>query len=52
MFWNNGHLALYKLTGGKSWATDYTNASRTMLFDINKKQWDDELLDHLIFLQV
>ncbi|HPY74048.1 MAG: glycerol kinase GlpK [Planctomycetes bacterium] len=36
---------LYKLTGGKSWATDYTNASRTMLFDINKKQWDDELLD-------
>ncbi|MFH1847528.1 MAG: glycerol kinase GlpK [Candidatus Omnitrophota bacterium] len=31
---------LWKLTGGKSHATDYTNASRTMLFDINKLNWD------------
>ncbi len=36
---------LWKLTNGKIHYTDYTNASRTMLFDINKLQWDDELLD-------
>lgn len=35
---------LWKLTGGRTHATDYTNASRTMLFDINRKKWDDELL--------
>ncbi|MDD6396181.1 MAG: glycerol kinase GlpK [Firmicutes bacterium] len=36
---------LWKLTGGKVHATDYTNASRTMLFNINTLQWDDELLE-------
>lgn len=35
---------LWKLTGGKVHATDHTNASRTMLFDIKKKQWDKKLL--------
>lgn len=35
---------LWKLTGGKAHATDYTNASRTMLFNINTKKWDKELL--------
>ena len=35
---------LWKLTGGKSHATDFTNASRTMLLNIIKRQWDDELL--------
>ena len=35
---------LWKLTGGKVHATDYTNASRTLLFNIREKQWDDELL--------
>lgn len=35
---------IYKLTGGKVHATDYTNASRTMLFNIFEKKWDDELL--------
>lgn len=35
---------LWKLTGGKTHATDYTNASRTMLFDINRKKWDPEIL--------
>ena len=35
---------LFKLTGGASHATDPTNASRTMLFDIRKLGWDDELL--------
>lgn len=36
---------LWKLTGGKVHATDYTNASRTLLFDIREKQWDRELLE-------
>lgn len=36
---------LWNLTKGKSFYTDYTNASRTMLFDINKLEWDDELLE-------
>jgi glycerol kinase len=35
---------LWNLTGGKSYATDYTNASRTMLFNINKLCWDSDLL--------
>jgi len=36
---------LWKLTRGKAHATDYTNASRTMLFNIHTLQWDPELLD-------
>ncbi len=35
---------IWKLTGGSVHATDYTNASRTMLFNIHTMQWDDELL--------
>ncbi len=35
---------LWKLTGGKIHATDYTNASRTMLFNIEKLKWDKEIL--------
>ncbi len=48
-----GHLAfgtpdtwlIYRLTGGKSHSTDYTNASRTLLFNIHTLEWDKELLD-------
>ncbi len=47
-----GHLAfgtidtflLWRLTGGKVHATDATNASRTLLYDIHDGGWDDELL--------
>ena len=35
---------VWKLTGGKSFYTDTTNASRTMLFNIHTMDWDDELL--------
>jgi glycerol kinase len=35
---------LWRLTGGKVHATDATNASRTLLFDIHEGRWDDELL--------
>jgi len=35
---------LYSLSGGRIFATDYSNASRTMLFNINTLDWDDELL--------
>jgi glycerol kinase len=35
---------LWKLTGGRSHATDATNASRTLLFDIARQCWDEELL--------
>lgn len=38
---------LYKLTGGAVHATDYTNASRTMLYNIVDRCWDDELLNRL-----
>ena len=34
---------LYKLTGGKKYLTDSTNASRTLLFDIHKMAWSQEL---------
>jgi glycerol kinase len=36
---------IWKLTGGKVHVTDVTNASRTMLYNINSLQWDDELLE-------
>ena len=35
---------VWKLTGGKTFATDTTNASRTMLFNIHTMQWDNDLL--------
>jgi glycerol kinase len=38
---------LWRLTQGKSHATDATNASRTLLFNINTQQWDDEILQAL-----
>jgi len=36
-----------RLTGGQVHATDHSNASRTMLFDIHHLVWDEELLGHL-----
>lgn len=36
---------MYKLTKGRVHATDYTNASRTMLFNIHTLKWDEELLE-------
>lgn len=38
---------IWNLTKGEVFVTDYTNASRTMLFDIHKRQWDDEILNEL-----
>ena len=51
----NGELAfgtidsflLWRLTGGRVHATDATNASRTLLFNLHTQDWDDELLDLL-----
>lgn len=36
---------LWKLTGGKVHATDFTNASRTMIFNIETLKWDEDLLE-------
>src|SRR5437868_4875888 len=36
---------LWRLTGGRRHMTDVTNASRTMLFDIRRLAWDDDLLE-------
>jgi glycerol kinase len=36
---------VWNLTAGRVHATDHTNASRTMLYDIGRRDWDDELLD-------
>ena len=36
---------IWKLTGGRVHVTDYSNASRTMLFNINTLAWDDEILN-------
>lgn len=38
---------IWKLTGGQVHVTDYTNASRTMLFDIHKRKWDTKILQKL-----
>ncbi|MBI9089945.1 MAG: glycerol kinase GlpK [Desulfobacterium sp.] len=52
---NNGDLLFgtidtwltWKLTGGKSHVTDYSNASRTLMYNIHELKWDEELLDML-----
>lgn len=38
---------IWKLTKGAVHVTDYSNASRTMLFNINTLEWDDEILEEL-----
>ncbi len=38
---------LWNLTQGEKHLTDYTNASRTMLYDIKKLKWDDKIIDQL-----
>lgn len=38
---------VWKLSGGKAHVTDYSNASRTMMFNIHTLEWDQELLDLL-----
>lgn len=38
---------IWKLTKGKVHATDYSNASRTMMYNINELCWDQEILDRL-----
>ncbi|ANU10207.1 glycerol kinase [Planococcus antarcticus DSM 14505] len=52
---NNGDLMfgtidtwlVYKLSGGKTHVTDYSNASRTLMYNIHDLEWDQELLDIL-----
>ncbi len=44
LFCNMDAWLLWNLTNGKVHATDFSNASRTMLFNINSLDWDDELL--------
>jgi len=43
-FGNIDTWLLYKLTGGKAYTTDYTNASRTLFFNLKELSWDKELL--------
>ncbi|MBP3901445.1 MAG: glycerol kinase GlpK [Blautia sp.] len=38
---------IWKFTRGEAFVTDYTNASRTMLFDIHNRKWDEEILNYL-----
>ncbi len=38
---------IWKLTGGESFVTDYSNASRTLLYNIKKLRWDSKLLKYL-----
>lgn len=37
---------MWKLTGGKTFATDYTNASRTMIYNIKELKWDEKLCSY------
>lgn len=47
LFGNIDSWLVWKLTGGKLHITDYTNASRTMLFNIKSLKWDENLLKEL-----
>ncbi|WP_010283615.1 glycerol kinase GlpK [Bacillus timonensis] len=38
---------IWKLSGGKAHVTDYSNASRTLMYNIYELKWDDELLEYL-----
>lgn len=38
---------IWKLTGGKVHVTDHSNASRTMLYNINELRWDDDILEEM-----
>ncbi|MER2528347.1 MAG: glycerol kinase GlpK [Candidatus Competibacter denitrificans] len=38
---------VWRLTGGKAHVTDYSNASRTLLYNIQELRWDEEILDRL-----
>ena len=43
---------IWKLTGGRVHVTDYSNASRTMLFNINTLSWDEDILSRLAIPRV
>lgn len=45
IFGNIDTWIIWNLTKGRVFATDYTNASRTMLYNIHELKWDEELLD-------
>jgi glycerol kinase len=47
MFGTVDSWLIYKLTGGRAHITDASNASRTLLFNIHQRQWDEDILDHL-----
>ena len=47
LFGNVETWLIWKLTGGRVHVTDYSNASRTMMFNINTLEWDDEILEEL-----
>ncbi|HBP63487.1 MAG TPA: glycerol kinase [Desulfosporosinus sp.] len=47
LFGTTDSWLIWKLTGGKVHVTDYSNASRTMMFNIRELQWDKELLEML-----
>ncbi len=47
LFGNVDSWLIWNLTGGASHVSDYSNCSRTMLFDINKLEWDETLCDRL-----
>ncbi len=47
LFGNVDSYLIWRLTGGKSHTTDYSNASRTMLFNIHTLDWDDEILQKM-----
>lgn len=47
LFGNIDTWLIWNLTGGKNHVTDYSNASRTMLFNINTLQWDEDILKEL-----
>ncbi len=47
LFGNVDSFLIWRLTGGQRHVTDYSNASRTLLYNIHDREWDDELLEIL-----
>lgn len=47
LFGNIDSYLIYRLTGGETHVTDFSNASRTMIFDIHELDWDEDILEIL-----
>ena len=52
LFGNIDTWLIWNLTKGKTYVTDYSNASRTLLFNIHELKWDEEILEAVKYTKI